>query len=186
MADVQNFRSAFNGFNREDVVHYIEYINNKHIAQVGQLKEELQAMQSQLDLLRALPSQDSGLARQLEESKAKCAALEQELAEARANLAQSSAPAPAPSKTDEELEAYRRAERTERLAQERAAQLAAQANGILADATVKVDDAAARLSGMADQVAAQMSTLQAAVVSSKSVLQEAAASLSALQPVCPE
>ena len=28
MAAFQNFRSALNGFNREDVVHYIEYTNN--------------------------------------------------------------------------------------------------------------------------------------------------------------
>ena len=30
MAAPQNFRSAFNGFNREDVVHYLEYLNSKH------------------------------------------------------------------------------------------------------------------------------------------------------------
>ena len=29
MASSQNFRTAFNGFNREDVVHYLEYINTK-------------------------------------------------------------------------------------------------------------------------------------------------------------
>ena len=27
MSTPQNFRSAFNGFNREDVVHYLEYIS---------------------------------------------------------------------------------------------------------------------------------------------------------------
>ena len=29
------FRSSFNGFNREDVVRYMEFINNKHSAQVA-------------------------------------------------------------------------------------------------------------------------------------------------------
>ena len=29
MAGSQHFRSAFNGFIREDVVHYIEYLNNQ-------------------------------------------------------------------------------------------------------------------------------------------------------------
>jgi hypothetical protein len=33
----KNFRSAFNGFNRQDVVHYIELLNNQHKAQIEQL-----------------------------------------------------------------------------------------------------------------------------------------------------
>ena len=37
MASAQNFRSAFNGFNREDVVHYIEYLNAKHTGALNQL-----------------------------------------------------------------------------------------------------------------------------------------------------
>ena len=37
MSAPQNFRSAFNGFNREDVVRYLEYINTKHTTQVNQL-----------------------------------------------------------------------------------------------------------------------------------------------------
>ena len=40
MAEFQKFRSSLGGFNREDVVHYIEYINNKHAAQLNQLKNE--------------------------------------------------------------------------------------------------------------------------------------------------
>ena len=40
MAASQNFRSAFNGFNREDVVHYLEYLNTKHTNQVNQLTAE--------------------------------------------------------------------------------------------------------------------------------------------------
>ena len=37
MATPQNFRSAFNGFNRQDVVHYLEYINTKHQDQINSL-----------------------------------------------------------------------------------------------------------------------------------------------------
>ena len=37
MATPQSFRSAFNGFNREDVVHYLEYLNAKHASQLDQL-----------------------------------------------------------------------------------------------------------------------------------------------------
>ena len=42
MAGVHNFRSALGGFNREDVVRYIEYINNKHNTEIAQLNNQLQ------------------------------------------------------------------------------------------------------------------------------------------------
>ena len=37
MSAPQNFRTSFNGFNREDVVHYLEYLNSRHQAQVDML-----------------------------------------------------------------------------------------------------------------------------------------------------
>ena len=42
----QTFRSAFNGFNREDVVRYLEYINAQHTAEVNQLRSELEFLRS--------------------------------------------------------------------------------------------------------------------------------------------
>ena len=48
MSAPQNFRTAFNGFNREDVVRYLEYINNKHNSLVNQLNEENAALRAQL------------------------------------------------------------------------------------------------------------------------------------------
>ena len=47
MAAFQNFRSALNGFNREDVVRYIEFINNQHNTQVNQLHTEIQTLRGQ-------------------------------------------------------------------------------------------------------------------------------------------
>ena len=59
----QHFRSAFNGFKREDVVRYIKYLNNQHNAQIEQLNNQLQAaakyesrdaeLQAQLDAANA-------------------------------------------------------------------------------------------------------------------------------------
>ena len=49
MAAQQNFRSAFNGFNREDVVHYLEFINAKHTAQVNQLTAENEELREKLE-----------------------------------------------------------------------------------------------------------------------------------------
>ena len=99
MADIGTFRSALNGFNRQDVANYIAYLNNKHTSEVEQLNNRLQSA-----LNRQQTERD--LEQRLSQAEARCAELEAELAGRRA--------APAETHTDSELEAYRRAERTER------------------------------------------------------------------------
>lgn len=189
MAAPQNFRTAFNGFHKEDVVRYLEYINSKHSAQVNQLTSEADFLRSRVEALQAAPENDNagviaaleqerdGLRTQLEEMQARCAALEAELA-SKEQPAQA-APQIGP---QEELEAYRRAERTERLAKERAEQLYHQTNAVLADAAARVDGVAGDIGGMADQVVAQLQQLQSAVTGSKQALQDAAAILYTIRP----
>jgi chromosome segregation ATPase len=175
MVPVQSFRTAFHGFNREDVVSYIEYLNNKHNTQVNQLNTEIQTLRAELDAVPA-PVENT----ELEE---KCAALEQELMEVKQQLeaALANQTTVADCKA-EELEAYRRAERVERQARDRVERLYSQVNGVLADATVKVDEAAAQVSAIAGQVTAQIGALQSAVCSSKDALQDAAATMYAIRP----
>ena len=59
MAESRNFRSALNGFNREDVVRYIETMNNKHTALVNQLKSEKQSLADELAALKAAPAEET-------------------------------------------------------------------------------------------------------------------------------
>lgn len=197
MASAHNFRSAFNGFHREDVVHYIEYINSKHTTQLNQLKSDLATVAQENEALRAKPQREPELEAQNAELAAKVAKLEAELqtaeaawAELEKELAQVkqerdaalSAQVSAQRRSDDELEAYRRAERMERQAKERADAMYQRANGVIAEATLKVDEAAAQISGIADQVVAQLSILQGAVSDSKQSLQGAASSLYAIRP----
>ena len=42
----QTFRTALNGFNRDDVVHYIEFLNAQHSAEVARLQSELEFLRS--------------------------------------------------------------------------------------------------------------------------------------------
>lgn len=197
MAASYNFRSAFNGFNREDVVHYIEYINSKHTALVNQLRSDLAAARQETAELRATPPRDPAMEEQIVQLTAKIAQLEEEvllaqLAKAdveteRDNMRRQRddamvAQTEAKRHSEEELEAYRRAERMERQAKERADAMYARANGIVADATSKVDEAAQQINGIADQVASQLGVLQSAVIDSKQALQEAAAALYTIQP----
>ena len=49
MSAPQKFRSAFNGFNREDVASYLEYLNSKHSNQVNQLTAEVDLLRTRLE-----------------------------------------------------------------------------------------------------------------------------------------
>ena len=148
MAASQNFRSAFNGFKREDVVHYLEYLNAKHTNQINQLTAENEALRAQVDTLPELESQQllvasleekcAELTRLLEAAQARCEELEQAAAQKPVEDAPAQEPSLSPS-ASEELEAYRRAERIEREAKERAELVYFQANSVLTEATAKVD-----------------------------------------------
>lgn len=224
MAANQNFRSAFNGFNREDVVRYIEYINAKHAEEINQLRSEIEFLQEKLNtpdpeaaqLLADAESARDDYKQQLEEAtsarealEALCAELETERDNALANSAPDSrvqeledqvlklqnelntaretkSASTLPYRMEQELEAYRRAERTERMARERAEQIYRTTNGVLADAAIRVDDAAAKIGEMTDQVVLQLNMLQSAVTGSKQALKDAVTTMYAIRPSAEE
>ena len=161
MSAIKSFRSAFNGFNREDVVHYIEYMNNKHNAEIEQLNTQLQTAKEELAKV-----DNTELIAKLEAAEARIAELEAQLAEG----AQAAAVV-----AGDELETYRRAERAERLARDRAALIYAQANAALADATVKVEAISDDMNDLAEQFSAKL-------LEGKNQLQDAVASLYAIRP----
>ena len=162
MAGVQNFRTAFGGFNRQDVVNYIEYINNKHCSELEQLNTQLQTAQEAL----SQATDNSELLAKLEAAEARCAELEDQLAAGGQVVVAS---------PDNELETYRRAERAERLARDRAAQIYAQANAALADATIKVEEISDNMNTLAKQFNDKLEE-------GKKQLQEAVTSLYAIRP----
>lgn len=191
MAAPQSFRSAFNGFNREDVVHYLEYLNAKHASQVDQLNTEAAFLRKKLEALpqtdpaetEELKSRARELEQKLTESEQERQTLIQRVSQLEAELAQTKADRVTDRhQAEQELEAYRRAERAERMARERAEQVYRQTNGVLADATVKVDEAAGQVSAISDHVMSQLDLLQEAVNSSKQALADAAAGLYSLKP----
>ena len=193
MSAPQKFRSALNGFNREDVASYLEYLNSKHAAQISQLTSEADFLRAKLDsaqpgddqseMINALEAERNDLRAQLEELKAYCATLEQALEEARNTPAAPVIPAaPAAYNAAEELEIYRRAERTERMAKERADLIYRQTNGILNEASVRVNEMADQVVPIADQILMQISQLQNAVNTTKQSLQDAVVIINTLRP----
>ena len=192
MSTPQSFRSALNGFNREDVVHYLEYLNTKHSNQVNQLTAENETLRQQVEglpdaesqrlLVASLEEKCAELTWQLEQSQSRCAELEQQLEQSHCAVPeQVQEPALSPS-ASEELEAYRRAERIEREAKERAELVYFQANNVLTEASARVDGISSDITEMADKVMTQLTQLQVAVSSSKQALQDASSIMGAIRP----
>ena len=197
----QTFRSALNGFNREDVVNYIEYLNSVHTAEINQLHSELdflrnrepvvevtsvvdeEAMAQQNEVIQQQASRIRELFDYCKELEEKLAAAEEAKAHADEKLQavvtqQNSFQA----RANEELEAYRRAERIERQAKERAEQLYQQSNGALAEASVRVEEAASQIGQLSDMVMAQIAQLQNAVCGTKQAMKEASQILYTIHP----
>ena len=158
----QHFRPALNGFNRQDVVQYIEFLNNQHNAKIEQLNNQLR---------NAKVPVNNELQAKLDAALEKCAQLEAQLAKVSVN-----------NTTEQELEAYRRAERTERIAQERAQQICTQANAILADTTAKAEAATTRIAELAAQANTQLIAYQEAISGTQTMFQEAVDALYAIKP----
>lgn len=220
MAESFNLRSAFNGFNREDVVHYIEYLNANHEKQIKQLKADLATMQRE----SFLPESNEELEEQIAEMQeqftqqealltalntekdelmAKCSQLEAVLAvltsenkdlsdkaaKLEAQLAtvtaeRDSALAAKPQFTqsmEEELAAYRRAERVERQATERANALYRNVRTALQDTVSKAEQTVTNLDSISGQFNAQLNTLRNSLADSKSSLDQ---SMYTLEQLC--
>ena len=180
MAAQQNFRTALNGFNREDVVRYIEQLNARHTAQVNNLTAELEYLHAQQSIpAPACEEKDSLIEQQaarIRELFDRCRELE-----AQVEALKAGSTLPATNTSSQELEAYRRAERAERMAMERAENMHQQMNGALADTTVRLEEASARIDAVSQNVLDQLETLRCTIHSSKQVLKDATSGLYSLR-----
>lgn len=186
MEQPNQFRSSFNGFNREDVVRYMEFINNKHSAQVAQLTNELEYLRGKQDTLDStrvseLEKQLSAAQAENEVLKHRIAALERSLEEANAALSRpNTPPAPTVTPSESELEAYRRAERVERVSKERARQVGQQAAAALERIQEQMEQVSDAISETAGEMAQQLTQLQEAVAASRQALESASGMAQAL------
>ena len=192
----QNFRSSLHGFNRQDVANYLEYLNNRHAAQVNQLNTDLEELRRQVQTPAADPQ------RLILESR--CRELEQQLRQAQSERDEALAQKEEALRkledarkdredallrvsgekldANRELEAYRRAERTERMARERAEQVYSETGAVLTQASSRIEAALRQMTGISQQVTGQLDTLQTAIASSRLALQDAAQTIDKLKP----
>ena len=179
---VQNFRTAFHGFNREDVVRFLETATARHTAEVNQLRDEIARREGELSLLR-MRSGDGASQEELEALQAENARLKAQVEELETQLTEPAA-TPIRDETnwkDEELAAYRRAETVERQARNRAAQMYHRVNGLIADLAARMDGSKAEMTAAAEALGQALDQLQLALDGGQSILTEGTATLRALE-----
>ena len=212
MAELQNFRIAFNGFHRDDVVRYIEELNNKHAEEVNQLNSDLKYYQDKLIEMEnaaaacaaapvapvVVPVADidaddtsvEELMQQLSLAQDAARTAEEELEAQKAEnkrlqglldaaLARQSA---ARARQEDELDTYRRAERVEREARNRANFIYDQVSTALSQATARMEDTASQINMLTETSMQQLKQLQLAISGSKEIFRDTVANLSAIRP----
>ena len=209
MNEPQTFRSAFNGFHREDVVNHIAYMTTKHENQTAQLRSDNEALRSELESLREqlsgnaaeqdrIPGLEQTIAEQAEqmaqlreeletanqllnEQAEQMAALREQLEEAR----EAAAKAPTLEKSAnhwDELRAYRRAETAERQARERVNDLYDHANTALRTTGATLGDTNAAFERLAEKFRSDLVELMEAIETGRTSLHTAADTLDSLRP----
>ena len=208
MNEPQTFRSAFNGFHREDVVNHIAYMSNKHETQVNQLRSEAEALRTELASLReqmdvdtALQDRVTGLEQTVAEKDAELASVREELETANqllneqaeqlaalreeleeAREAAEKAPIEKSASHWDELRAYRRAETVERQARDRVNDLFTSANTALRGAGATLGATNAAFEALAEKFRSDLVELMNTIDSGKNALCAAADTLDGLRP----
>ena len=192
-ATIGNFRSALHGFNRNDVVQFIQSQTMDHERTLRTAKEENNRLQSALEDLR----------RELAACKEELSATQAALEEAKNLAEESSAQAPngldapmvspvtvvdtAASDFNElELAAYRRAEMTERMARERAAASAERMKAIFSQADEKLLLTSQDLTILINAFRSDFEQMQQLLSTAQGIVNESSDGLKAAAELCEE
>lgn len=166
MSDFSKFRGSLGGFNRTDVADYIEKLCLTHAAELKERSRRAEELQTQLEETRA----------KLRETEADRDRLQDQLQEAQDALEAATAPEPEPEEPEEpeeaeapeeapdypslELEAYRRAEATERLAARRAQQLKRELTDFLENTTARYQQTGEEIAALAEDLKSGLMRLE--------------------------
>lgn len=191
--NIENFRSALHGFNRTDVVQFIQAQTAEHEKALRLLREENTRLQEALEAARAEAAEAST---QLEALTAAQEAAAQS-AEAVPSPSESALNAPmapmasvvsaAPSNFNEmELAAYRRAEMTERMARERAAASAERMKTVFSQADEKLALTSQDFATLLDTFRNDFDKLEQLLSTAQGIVDESSAGLKAAAEVAGE
>lgn len=156
MADQNfSFRTALNGFNRADVIAFLEELTKKHSAELDEQREALRHANEEVDRLR------SEIRKLQEGCPAKTPAPAEKTPVNEAPVAQG-----------KELEAYRRAERCEREARLRAGR-------IYGDVSAAMESAGAQLSAQEEQLTKISATVSSDIIALQAAMADVRIQLNA-------
>ena len=188
MADFSKFRSSLGGFHRGDVANYIESLSMQHAAAMKEKSGQIDALQAELLAAR----------QKLEEAEEEKRALQDQLDDALAELEAATAPAEeaaedeteaepeeAPDYPKLELEAYRRAEATERLATQRAQQLKRELVDFLENTTARYQQTGEDIAALAEDLKSGLKRLEENLSELDLLFGETAEHLETLTPAEP-
>ena len=188
MADFSKFRSSLGGFHRGDVANYIESLSMQHAAAMKEKSGQIDALQAELLAAR----------QKLQEAEEEKSALQDQLDDALAELEAATAPAEdeaedeteaeveeAPDYPKLELEAYRRAEATERLATQRAQQLKRELVDFLENTTARYQQTGEDIAALAEDLKSGLKRLEENLSELDLLFGETAEHLETLTPAEP-
>lgn len=203
MADsMPGFRSALNGFNRTDVVQFIQAQTIEHEKALRVLRDENARLQEALTAARAENEDLRTLNASLSEKAAAAPAAPVEAApeapapapvvEAPATLDAPMMPAAtvvkaaAPDFNEMELAAYRRAEMTERMARERANASAERMKAIFLQADEKLSVTSQDFKTLLDAFQTNFGQMEQLLETAQGIVDESSSSLKAASDICAE
>lgn len=196
MADsMPGFRSALNGFNRNDVVQFIQAQTIEHEKALRVLRDENARLQEALTAARAENDDLRTLNASLSEKQLAQTPAEPEQEVPVAAPATLDAPmipaatvvkAAAPDFNELELAAYRRAEMTERMARERANSSAERMKAIFSQADEKLAVTSQDFKTLLDAFQTNFGQMEQLLQTAQGIVDESSSSLKAASDICNE
>ena len=164
MADFTKFRTSMGGFKRSDVTNYIESLCAEHMKIQKELRDERDDLFARLnkaekELQEQTASVDT-LKQQLRETEMSLSSTETALNEAMEMIEEQQAAEPSPDYVAMELEAYRRAEATERLASERAMRMQQKLDDLLDGASARYEQSGQEIQVLSEDLKNNLQRLQ--------------------------
>ena len=176
MADFTKFRTSMGGFKRSDVTNYIENLCAAHAKTVKDLQEENASLQDRLSTSETQLGEQTaaveGLRQQLRTTEMSLSSTEAALNEAMEMVEELKETVPAPDYVAMELEAYRRAEATERLASERAMRLRQKMDDLLDSVSSRYEQSGQEIQVLSEDLRNNLQRLQETIAELELVFNE--------------
>lgn len=195
MADITKFRTSMGGFNRADVANYMESMATEHSRVKKQLQEENSALSARLAELEqqtaAQAAQLQQLQQKLTDTETALSSTESALEEALVMIeeqdalraAQEAAAEQAEQDPDYaamELEAYRRAEAMERIAQERSIRMRRKVSDFLDNLSARYEQTGQEVEALSEDIQTNLKRLQETLSDLDLIFEEASGHFDAL------